>query len=66
MIKRPGGEVRGGNIYFDGKDINTMNKAELKSIRWNKIAIVFQNSLDVLNPLLTIEEQINEVIRKQF
>lgn len=64
LIKKSG-EVR-GNIYYDGKDINRANKNELKAIRWNKVAIVFQNSLDVLNPLLTINEQIYEVITKHL
>lgn len=64
LIKDPG--ELGGNIYFRGKDINFIAKEELQSIRWNKIAIVFQNSLDILNPVLTIEEQINEVIVKHL
>ena len=64
LIKKPG-EVK-GNVYFDGKNINNATKDELKAIRWNKIAIVFQNSLDVINPLLTINEQINEVIIKHL
>lgn len=59
------GEVR-GNIYYEGKDINRVSKDELKAIQWNKMAIVFQNSLDVLNPLLTINEQIYEGIIKHL
>lgn len=64
LIKEPG-EVR-GNVYYEDVDINSLSKREIKSIRWNKIALVFQNSLDVLNPLLTIYEQISEVIVKHL
>lgn len=62
LIKDPG-EVK-GNIIFNGKDINGLGKKQLNFLRWKKIAIVFQNSLDVLNPLLTIHEQIYEVLVK--
>ncbi len=51
-----------GNIYFKDKDINKLTKRELEGLRWKKMAIVFQNSLDILNPLLTIHEQIDEVL----
>ncbi|WP_425447372.1 ABC transporter ATP-binding protein [Dethiothermospora halolimnae] len=55
-----------GNIYYNGNDINKMPKKELNNIRWNNISIVFQNSLDVLNPLLTINKQIYESIAKHL
>lgn len=60
LIKKLG-EVK-GNILFNGKDINGLSKKQLDQLRWKKIAIVFQNSLDILNPLLTIHEQIYEVL----
>lgn len=60
LIKEPG-EAQ-GNILFHGQDINELGKKQLNFLRWKKIAIVFQNSLDILNPLLTIYEQIYEVL----
>lgn len=60
LIKPPG-KVK-GNIFFKGENINKLSKDKLNKLRWKKIAIVFQNNLDVLNPLLTIYEQIYEVI----
>lgn len=60
LIKAPG--IVKGSICYDEKDINKLSKDELNTLRWKKIAIVFQNSLDVLNPLLTIHEQIYEVV----
>lgn len=40
-----------------------MPEKELKKYRWKEIAIVFQNSLEVLNPVLSIKEQIGEPIK---
>lgn len=62
LIKEPS-QVK-GNIFFDGRDINGLDKKQLNLLRWKKIAIVFQNSLDTLNPLLTIHEQIYEVLSR--
>ncbi|WP_026893630.1 ABC transporter ATP-binding protein [Clostridiisalibacter paucivorans] len=64
LIESPS-DIR-GHIYYEGKDMNRLSKDKLNSIRWNNISIVFQNSLDVLNPLLTIQEQIYEVIYKHL
>ncbi len=60
LINKPN-EVS-GSLVFDGNDINTLDKKQLSRLRWKRIAIVFQNSLDILNPLLTIQEQIYEVL----
>ncbi len=60
LVKEPA-EVK-GNIIFHGKNINGLEKKQLNSLRWKKMAIVFQNSLDILNPLLTIHDQISEVL----
>ena len=49
LINKPN-EVS-GSLVFDGNDINTLDKKQLSRLRWKRIAIVFQNSLDILNPL---------------
>lgn len=59
------GEVK-GKVYYKGEDIYEMSKSSLKKIRWNNIAMVFQNNLDVFNPVLTIYDQINEVLVKHL
>ncbi|SHK22201.1 ABC transporter ATP-binding protein [Paramaledivibacter caminithermalis] len=53
-----------GKIIYDGIKFNTLRQKELNRYRWNEVAIVFQNRLDVLNPVLTIREQIEEVLKK--
>lgn len=60
LIKEPGGVK--GSIIFNGKDIKGLGKKQLNQLRWKKIAMVFQNGLDILNPVLTIYEQIYEVL----
>ncbi|MFW5736603.1 MAG: ABC transporter ATP-binding protein [Halanaerobium sp.] len=51
-----------GEIIYKNKDLLKLKNKDLKKYRWQKIAVVFQSSLDVLNPVLTIKEQIAETI----
>jgi peptide/nickel transport system ATP-binding protein len=51
-----------GRILFDNSDLNSLSEKEKNLYRWNKISIVFQNGLDILNPVLTVHEQILECI----
>lgn len=55
-----------GNIFFHNIDLLTLNEKDRDTYRWKKIAIVFQNSLDVLNPVLTIKEQMEEVLYRHI
>lgn len=55
-----------GSIRFKGTDLTELSEDELNLYRWKKIAIVFQNSLDILNPVLTVGEQIAECIQKHL
>ena len=52
-----------GRILFDGQDLLTLEKAALQAIRGNRIAMIFQEPMTALNPVLTIGEQISEVLR---
>lgn len=51
-----------GEIFFNGVNLNKLSESELDMYRWKKVSIVFQNSLEILNPVLTINEQISECI----
>ena len=55
-----------GSIYYKGVNLLELTEREMEYYRWKKIAIVFQNSLDVFNPVLTIGEQISEGILKHL
>jgi peptide/nickel transport system ATP-binding protein len=49
-----------GNIYFNGKDIVNVSKADLNKMRGNEMAMIFQDPLTALNPLMEIGAQISE------
>ena len=61
-LLQPPAIITGGEVRFEGQDILSMNDAELREFRWRKIALVFQSAMTALNPVLTIGEQIADVI----
>ena len=56
------GRVVSGAIRFDGKDLLALSEAEMRDIRGNRIAMIFQEPMTSLNPVLTIGDQIAEAI----
>lgn len=56
------GKIKDGNIYFEGKDMFKLSEEELMEIRGDKIAMIFQDPMTSLNPVLTVGEQIAEAI----
>jgi len=52
-----------GEIYFMGEDILAKSEKEMEKIRGDKVSMIFQDPMTSLNPVLTIAEQIGEVIR---
>ena len=59
----PPGSIRAGKILFDGRDLLTLNKAEMRKIRGNRISMIFQEPMSSLDPLFNIGDQIMEAIR---
>jgi peptide/nickel transport system ATP-binding protein len=53
----------GGQILVQGKDVYKMSKKELRRFRWNRMSMVFQSAMNALNPVLTVEQQIADVLR---
>ncbi len=62
LIPEPPGKIEGGQILFEGKDLLRISKEELRSIRGNQISMVFQDPMSSLNPFLTVERQMTEVL----
>ncbi|QAY66959.1 ABC transporter ATP-binding protein [Paenibacillus protaetiae] len=60
LIEGPAGRVAGGSIRFDGEDLLKLSRNELRTIRGNEIAMIFQEPMTSLNPVLKIGEQIME------
>lgn len=53
-----------GKIIYEGVDLQQLKDKEKNKYRWKRIALVFQNTIEVLNPVLSINEQIIEIINK--
>jgi peptide/nickel transport system ATP-binding protein len=62
LIPRPPGEIAGGKILFEGKNLLDLTEEEMQDIRGNHISMVFQEPLTSLNPVFTIGDQIEEAI----
>ena len=62
LIQEPPGKIVSGEIIFGGKDLLTLKKKELQDLRGKDIAMIFQDPMTSLNPVLTIGEQIVETI----
>jgi oligopeptide transport system ATP-binding protein len=58
------GRVKSGEILFDGRDILKMSKKEIMDLRGNRIAMIFQDPMTSLDPLFTVEYQLNESLKK--
>lgn len=57
------GEIVGGTIRFDGRDLLSLSDGAMRKIRGNRISMVFQEPMTSLNPVLTCGSQIEEVLR---
>jgi peptide/nickel transport system ATP-binding protein len=57
------GKVVEGSITFDGKDIIGLSEEEMRGIRGNEMAMIFQEPMTSLNPVFTIGQQIEEAIK---
>jgi len=62
LIPTPPGRIVDGEIQFDGKNILKLSEAEMRKIRGNDIAMIFQEPMTSLNPVFTIGSQIMEAI----
>jgi len=60
LIPSPPGKITGGEVVFDGRDLLKMDMEEMRHIRGNRIAMVFQDPMTSLNPVLTIGRQVSE------
>ena len=62
LIQEPPGKIVSGEILFAGKDLLKLKKKELQDRRGKDIAMIFQDPMTSLNPVLTIGEQIIETL----
>lgn len=63
LVPDPPGKIVNGEILFEGEDLLKKNKNDLRKIRGNKISMIFQDPMTSLNPVLTVGDQIAEVVK---
>jgi len=62
LIAQPPGRIVGGQVVFQGRDLLKLSEEEIRQVRGNKIAMVFQDPMTSLNPVLTISRQLSEAL----
>lgn len=62
LIPSPPGRIAGGQILLGEQDIASMSEAEMRTLRGNKISMIFQEPMTSLNPVYTVGDQICEAI----
>ncbi|HML20280.1 MAG TPA: ABC transporter ATP-binding protein [Aggregatilinea sp.] len=64
LIPQPPGKIESGRVMFKGRDLLKLNDEAMRKIRGNEIAMIFQDPMTSLNPVLTIERQITEALEQ--
>ncbi len=62
LIPMPPGKIVGGEVWFQGRDLMKISDDEMRSVRGNKIAMIFQDPMTSLNPVLTVGRQVSEAL----
>ncbi len=62
LVANPPGKIVGGEIVYEGKDLLKNTEAEMRKVHGNKISMIFQDPMTSLNPVMTVGDQIAEVI----
>lgn len=63
LVPDPPGKIISGDIKLNGTDIMNLSEKEMEKIRGNVVSMIFQDPMTSLNPVLTVEDQIAEVIK---
>ncbi len=66
LVQEPQGKITSGTIEFGGKDLLQLKDEEMESYRGKQISMIFQDPMTSLNPVLTVENQIAEVIARHM
>ena len=63
LVPDPPGKIMSGEVIYKGKNLLKLSEAEMRKIRGHEISMIFQDPMTALNPVLTVGDQISEVIR---
>ncbi|MEU6093691.1 ABC transporter ATP-binding protein [Streptomyces sp. NPDC047079] len=61
ILDMPPGRITGGQVLFQGQDLLTLKEEERRRIRGARMAMIFQDALSALNPVLTVGDQLGEM-----
>jgi peptide/nickel transport system ATP-binding protein len=62
LVPAPPGQIVNGSINFNGKNLLELSEREMRAIRGSEISMIFQDPMTALNPVMTVGDQISEVI----
>ena len=62
LVPNPPGVIKSGEIYLEGEDVLQMSAEKLEHMRGNDVAMIFQDPMTALNPVMTVGDQIAESI----
>lgn len=62
LIPRPNGRIESGEVLFEGQNLLQLKREEIRKIRGSRVAMIFQEPMTSLNPVLTVGEQVIETI----
>jgi oligopeptide/dipeptide ABC transporter ATP-binding protein len=57
------GEIVGGRVLFQGRDLVLLEEKQLRAVRWRDLSVVMQSAMNALNPVLTVVEQMRDACR---
>ncbi len=63
LIPEPPGKIEGGQVFFEGQDLLQMKVRQMHTVRGSQIAVIFQDPMTSLNPVMTIGNQIAEAMQ---
>jgi len=66
LIPQPPGRIARGTAMFKGRDLLKLKKRDLRRVRGNEVAMIFQDPMTSLNPVLTVGFQLGEAIKTHF
>jgi oligopeptide transport system ATP-binding protein len=62
LLPKPAARITSGEITFDGEEVLALSEDSVREMRGNKMAMIFQDPMTSLNPVLTVERQLTEVL----
>ncbi len=62
LLPSPGSRISGGKVFFKGRNLLDLKDAEMRSLRGDKLAMIFQEPMTSLNPVLTVGRQVAEAL----